>query len=158
MNEVDWPLQQEPAFREIWEQVAPYTMTSPQRGYALWQAVNHILDQDIPGAFVECGVWKGGSAMLMALTLISRGAKRNIMLFDTFDGMTPPAEVDKDINGHSADEYLKGDHGERLAELVAARAGLEQVKEAMASTGYDPRMIYYIEGDAQDPDLSHRTA
>ena len=85
--------------------------------------------------------------MLMALTLISRGAKRNIMLFDTFDGMTPPAEVDKDINGHSADEYLKGDHGERLAELVAARAGLEQVKEAMASTGYDPRMIYYIEGD-----------
>lgn len=136
------------AFLGIWEVVKPFTMTSAERGFALWQAVNHVIDTKIPGAFVECGVWKGGSAMIMALTLVQRGvANRQIILFDTFDGMTPPAAVDVDRNGHHAAALMQGAQGERIAELVQARASLQEVQSAMHSTGYDPRLIRYVVGD-----------
>ena len=54
-------------FEAIWEKVKPFTMTSRNRGFALYEAVNHVLDNGIPGAFVECGVWRGGSSMIIAL-------------------------------------------------------------------------------------------
>ena len=47
----------EPEFEELWARVEPYTMTSRERGHALWRAVNNIVDNDIPGSIVECGVW-----------------------------------------------------------------------------------------------------
>lgn len=50
-----------PDFNEIWEQAKPFTMTSPERGFALYQSVNAVLDNGIEGRFVECGVWRGGS-------------------------------------------------------------------------------------------------
>ena len=73
--------------------------------------------------------------MLIALTLISRNAKRKIMLFDTFDGMTMPSDADTDINGYSAAALLDGQHGEQLAELVAARVEMSSVQRALESTG-----------------------
>lgn len=150
MPSKDWMLEFEPAFAAIWKAVAPYTMTSPQRGYALWRAVNYVIDNDIPGSFVECGLWKGGSAMLMALTLVERGVKRNLFLFDTFDGMTAPTGADRDMHGRAASEYLEGKHGQALAELVSARTTLTNVKEAIASTGYDSRFVYFVPGDVGD--------
>ena len=88
-----------PEFAGIWERVKPYTMTSPERGFALWSAVNHMVDCDLPGAFVECGVWRGGSSMLVALTLLARNAaNRLIFMFDTFEGMTEPGPLDVDMN------------------------------------------------------------
>jgi hypothetical protein len=44
-----------PDFAHIWEKVSPLTMTSPERGFALWSAVNGVVDADVPGVFVECG-------------------------------------------------------------------------------------------------------
>jgi hypothetical protein len=84
-------LQKNPEFAQLWEKVAPFTMTSPERGFALWTAVDHVIDSGVPGTFVECGVWKGGSSMLIALTLLQRDVRnREIFLFDTFEGMTEP--------------------------------------------------------------------
>lgn len=56
---------------KICESVKSYTMTSPERIYALIKAVEYVINKEIGGAFVECGVWKGGSSMAMALTLLS---------------------------------------------------------------------------------------
>jgi O-methyltransferase len=71
----------------------PYTMTSPERLYALYEATRYVLDAGIAGDFVECGVWRGGSSLMMALELHARGAAeegRNLYLFDTFAGMSEP--------------------------------------------------------------------
>ena len=38
------------------------------------QAVRHVVTHDIPGAIVECGVWRGGSMMVAARTLLELGA------------------------------------------------------------------------------------
>ncbi|MDH4984423.1 TylF/MycF/NovP-related O-methyltransferase [Aminobacter anthyllidis] len=140
-----------PEFLEIWERVKPYTMTSPERGHALWSAVNTLVDNDIPGAIVECGVWRGGSAMLAALTLIQRGAaNRNLILFDTFAGMTEPGPDDIDIHGRPADALMQGAHGETLAGLVQAVAPLDEVHAAVASTGYDMRLVRFVAGDVRE--------
>ena len=81
--------------RQIIEFVRPYTMTSSQRLWALIQAVRYVIDNGIPGDFVECGVWRGGSVMAMAQTASSAGdAHRRIWLYDTFSGMTAPTEHD----------------------------------------------------------------
>ena len=54
---------------EIIEQVRPYTMTSPARIAALVEAIEYIVQREVPGAIVECGVWKGGSVVAAILTL-----------------------------------------------------------------------------------------
>ena len=84
----------EPEFLAIWDEIADRTMTSIERGYALWQAVGHIITSGLPGDFVECGVWRGGSAMLMARALNHFGDDgRHIYLFDTFEGIAVTPSV-----------------------------------------------------------------
>jgi len=135
-------------FCAAWNRVLPHTMTSRERGFALWQAVHAVLDNGIAGAFVECGVWKGGSSMLIALALMARGVTgREIFLFDTFAGMTPPGPEDLDLNGEHARDLMAGSKGDRIAELVRAEASLGAVRAAVASTGYDMRLVRLVPGD-----------
>jgi SAM-dependent methyltransferase/predicted O-methyltransferase YrrM len=135
-------------FQALWNRCKPFTMTSPERGFAMWTAVNHVVDAGIEGALVECGVWKGGSSMLMALTLLQRGAPlREIYMFDTFAGMTAPGVQDVDLYGRPAQALMEGAHGDDLAELVRAAAPIEEVREAIASTGYDMRLVRMVQGD-----------
>ena len=54
---------------EAMERVAPYTATSKSRMVGLIDAVKYIVANRIEGAFVECGVWRGGRSMLAASTL-----------------------------------------------------------------------------------------
>src|SRR5687768_13556970 len=46
----------------------PYTMTGVPRLQALMDAVRYCVHRDLPGDFVECGVWRGGSVLAMILT------------------------------------------------------------------------------------------
>src|SRR3546814_13908062 len=48
------------------ERIDPYTLTSPERVMALVEAVRYLVRAEVPGDFVECGVWRGGSSMAMA--------------------------------------------------------------------------------------------
>lgn len=138
----------DPGFMEIWDRVKPYTMTSVERAHALWMAVNTVLDNDIAGSFVECGVWRGGSSMLIALTLLARGAgHREIFMFDTFEGMSEPGPFDHDLQGDHASGLMNGERGEDIAELVKAAAGIDDVRRAIATTGYDMRLVKMVKGD-----------
>lgn len=133
--------------REV-QAVAPYTMTSPERIFALRRAVEHITRAKIPGEIVECGVWKGGSMMAIARCLLQlNDTSRGLYLFDTFEGMTPPQEVDRSIKGHSAQEMLKVEPKE--TSWFWAHAPLEGVKEVMRRTSY-PGPISYIKGPVEE--------
>src|SRR5262245_46428845 len=92
--------------RTLWRAVEPYTMTTLERVSALRDAVEYVLMNNIPGDIVECGVWKGGSMMVCALTLMARSERRDLWLFDTFEGMSPPTEADIDFEGRTATWYL----------------------------------------------------
>src|SRR5262249_27923598 len=52
-------------------QVRPFTLTSVERIAALLNAVAYIANNKIPGDFAECGVWRGGSMMAVALALLA---------------------------------------------------------------------------------------
>src|SRR5450755_1481806 len=74
---------------EIIERVRPYTLTSGERINALCEAVRYVTAAKIGGDFVECGVWRGGSA-IAALSMLLRlnDTTRQIYLYDTFQGMS----------------------------------------------------------------------
>ena len=129
---------------DLVRRVQPYTMTSPERIGALKNAVEYIVKNDIPGDIVECGVWKGGSMMAVALTLQALGAQRHLHLFDTFEGMTAPTAVDRDIKGELAATTMVARQG------VWSRSPIDEVRDAMRSTGYDERLISYIKGPVED--------
>jgi O-methyltransferase len=71
------------------------TMTSYERLCSTVMACKHAIDKDIPGDFVECGVWRGGNAILAAAILKLHKSNKKIYLFDTFEGMTAPTDKDK---------------------------------------------------------------
>src|SRR5215467_7397433 len=81
-------------FAELYSTCWPYTMTSVERMYALYGAVQYIVEAHVSGAIVECGVWRGGSSMVAALALMRAGDRRDIYLYDTFQGMTEPGGCD----------------------------------------------------------------
>jgi predicted SAM-dependent methyltransferase len=128
-------------FVAIYNQVKEYTMTSLERIYALYQSVKYVIENNVPGDFVECGVWRGGSAMVMALTLNALNTStKNIYLYDTFSGMTEPKEVDVDFRGVKAKDQLLD---------VSCCAGLEEVKVNLRRTGYSDEKIFFIEGPVE---------
>jgi O-methyltransferase len=139
----------EPEISEILDKVRPYTMTNPARLAALCDAMSHIVRHRIPGAFVECGVWKGGSSMAAALRLIQLNEPdRAFYLFDTFAGMTPPDGIDRSVtSGLSAAAMLKS--APTTSKLLAF-APKDEVRNNMATTGYPPDLVHLIEGSVEE--------
>jgi Macrocin-O-methyltransferase (TylF) len=141
----------DPRFQELYEKCRPYTMTSVERLYALYKSVEYIVAANLPGDFVEAGVWRGGSCMLIAETLLAFGASsRRIFLFDTFAGHPrPDAEKDIDIWGNRAiDEWhrtrTKEDEGQW------AYASLEEVRANLALTGYPADALVFVKGMVEE--------
>jgi hypothetical protein len=125
--------------------VTPYTMTSPERLIGLIRAVHHVVENRIPGDLVECGVWKGGSMMAVARVLLRLGdTGRQLWLFDTFEGMTPPTRADVAFDNQPADRLLR-DHEE-----LRCQAGLDAVRKAVLGTGYPAANVHFIPGRVED--------
>jgi O-methyltransferase len=144
-----WPLDFQHSDIELCRQVAPYTMTTPEAIYALAQAVRHIVLSDTPGAIVECGVWRGGSMMAVARSLLDAGRTDvDLYLFDTFEGMTAPTDRDVHWTGQRADALLEREAGDDRS-LVWARASIEEVRRAMASVGYPAARVHFVEGEVE---------
>lgn len=131
--------------KEIFHAVRPLTMTSPERIYVLIQAVRYLIKAAIPGAVVECGVWRGGSMAAVARTLLQmQDVSRDLYLFDTFQGMPEPGVEDVDHSGTPASKSWNEANG------VWCDAPLEQVKNVLYGTGYPKEKIHFIEGRVED--------
>jgi hypothetical protein len=130
---------------EIVQAVRSWTLTGPERIYALIQAVRYISRNGIAGAVVECGVWKGGSMAAAARTLMQMGdVSRELYLFDTYEGMSDPTTSDIDYSGKHAEEVMRIDPGYRC------NAPLEIVREVLYGTGYPKEKIQFVRGKVED--------
>lgn len=126
-----------------------YTMTSIERLLALDEAIDYITRQQINGAVVECGVWRGGSSMMMAKALLKRGVQsRSVYLYDTYEGMSEPTADDISLHGSQAekkyDSTIKDGHSDWCY------ASIEDVRQNMESTGYSADSIHYVKGKVED--------
>jgi hypothetical protein len=138
-----------PADIALYREVAPFTMTSPERVIALRDAVDYVCQRRLSGDFVECGVWRGGSMMVVAKVLRSRNELRTLHLFDTFEGMSEPSEHDRSYRGNSALDELAGATRDD-ARSIWCVAGEEDVRQNLASTGYPMDRVRLVRGKVED--------
>ena len=84
----------------------PRSLVDPERKYVLYTRALEATRR-LPGDLAECGVYKGGTAYLLAQ--IGAEAGRKLALFDTFEGM-PETDAKRDLHqqGDFADTSLDG--------------------------------------------------
>lgn len=136
---------------------APYTQLDWQRLSNLYSSVKYIVENDIPGDLVECGVWKGGACMMMALTLLSCGDRsRKIYLYDTYAGMSKPIK-DIDITFEDVD-YSHGEQSgidewkknQRESYNEWCYGSIEEVRRNVLSTGIDEGRLVFVRGKVEE--------
>jgi len=83
------------SLEDVLREIRPFTMVQSESLVELALQVRSVLVEEIPGNLVECGVWRGGSAFLMAKCLQQAGVtNRKVWLFDSFEGLPAPQEID----------------------------------------------------------------
>lgn len=126
---------------DIIEHCKQYSMISVDRFRANIAAIKHVEDKGVDGDVVEIGVWKGGSILSMIMKYETYNKQnREFYLYDTFEGMTPPAGIDKDLNNNSAEDLLK------INNWFNCEAPYELVKHTITSSTSYP-LVKYIVGD-----------
>lgn len=136
------------ATRRIIQRVQPYTLTPPERIMALCDAVRYIVRNGIEGTIVECGVWRGGSMMAAASTLVELGASdRELYLFDTFTEFPKPEARDRHAWADGTPDEL---YETITTHPVFAHIPIEQVRALVESTGHPSERIHIIQGLVED--------
>ncbi|NEB74993.1 methyltransferase [Streptomyces sp. SID14478] len=142
------PVDYDDEAKETIRAVKPWTMTSPERLNAFILATRHVVKHGIPGDIVECGVWRGGSMQACAKTLLSCGdTGRDLYLFDTFEGMTPPTEEDLRRDGTPAADILARNDKDKA---IWAYATLDDVKSGFQQVPYPAERVHYVQGKVED--------
>ena len=138
--------------RRIIRRSLPFTMTGVPRLHALIEGVRYCIRREIPGAFAECGVWRGGSVLAMIATLEQFGATdRDIYLYDTFEGMTEPTEHDVSPFHPPASELWRESDGQPWPELFARDVFDEaSVRETLLATGYPEARLHFVRGPVEE--------
>jgi hypothetical protein len=130
--------------------VRDFTATSPERIFAACEAIRYVSRCAIPGDIVECGVWRGGMVMAMLRTLVECGdTEREAYLYDTFAGMSPPTARDRTFKGASA-ASLMSRSDPKDPNSVWCAASLQDVRNNVATVGYDPARIHFVEGKIEE--------
>lgn len=125
-----------------------HSTASFERLASLWHLVRYLDRQQITGALVECGVWKGGAAALMALAHMrsTKAPYRAIHLFDSFEGLPQPnIEFDGEQGKLVAARSSNGANGalDPIGQLAAAR---EDSEALFQSIGYPQHLLHYHVG------------
>lgn len=93
----------DPEFQQRYEKIRSATGVTDDRCYMLEMFARHCAH--LAGDFAECGVWRGGTAMLLADVLREeRVSERRLHLFDTFQGM--PKSANEDPSGHREGDFF----------------------------------------------------
>ncbi|RXG24892.1 macrocin-O-methyltransferase TylF [Leeuwenhoekiella aequorea] len=135
---------------EIIGRVSPYTMTGALRIVNFIRAVDYIEEKKIEGAIVECGVWKGGSIMAALLELIRKNTsgRREIFLYDTFEGMSEPTE--KDWSSRAGSAITAFEKNDESWNRIKCYSSLDEVVKNIKSTGYNLDQVHFIKGKVEE--------
>lgn len=80
-------------FNDVISEIVAHTIVDKIRCYMLYQFSKQV--SSLQGDAAEVGVYKGGTARLMARTFAPKG--KTVHLFDTFSGL-PPCDPEKDCH------------------------------------------------------------
>ena len=123
----------EEAARAAIARVRDRTMVAYDALLSLWAQVDYCERTGLPGAYVECGVWKGGAGGMMALANLAFGAtRRPIHLFDAFDDICEP---DPEKDGEKALAGVERWAGRDRATLTGAMEPLTGIYDRFGGPG-----------------------
>jgi O-methyltransferase len=124
--------------------VSPYTMTSVDRISELFYSLEYIRNNNIDGDIVECGVWKGGNILgIIEYLKYHKIENINVWLYDTFQGMTQPEDIDIDFKSKKASDQMD-------KQIVLAYSSIDEVKQNVLVPGIDHNRIKFIVGDVSE--------
>ena len=116
------------------------TMIGRTRLRSLRECCELVLREQVPGDFVETGIWRGGSCIMMAAVLAAYGCRdRTVWGFDSFAGLPPPNE-----------ERYPQDHGDQLYRFPQLAVSLEEVTENFRRVGLWSNQIKLVKGWFKD--------
>ena len=122
---------------------------SYQRYLSLFQSLQYILKNKIKGDIVECGVFKGGSAMMICYFLkLFLVKNKKIWLYDTYEGMSSPSREDVDLNNQRAKDLLNEKKIENKND-VWAFSSLNSVKNNIKKTNFNIKNCIFIKGKVE---------
>jgi len=124
---LDWPLR-------------AHSMIGAKRMLQLQQAAEFVIARDVPGDFIETGVWRGGACILLRAVLKAWGVTdRTVWLADSFAGLPPP-----DAAHYPADRDLN------LSTFEALAVPLETVRENFSRYGLLDAQVKFLPGWFRD--------
>ncbi|MBI2382594.1 MAG: class I SAM-dependent methyltransferase [Gammaproteobacteria bacterium] len=149
-----WKPRLSPADESIVAKCLRYSMTGSARLTSLLDSVDYVTRRNIPGAFVECGVWRGGSVLAMIEKLLQLGITgRDIYLYDTFEGMTTPGRHDLSAFDRPALDVWK--EAQRRGEKAWSNFfrtevfNEDTVRELLYGTGYPKDRLHFVRGPVE---------
>ncbi|WP_459500761.1 TylF/MycF family methyltransferase [Bacillus sp. C1] len=119
---------------------AAHSMIGRARINQLQEAMETVVRENIPGDFIETGVWRGGSCIFMSGFLQANNiTDRNIWVADSFEGLPAP-----DI------ENYPQDFGDYLHTFDYLRVSLEQVQENFKKYDLLNEQVKFLKGWFKD--------
>ena len=120
-----------------WDRQSPaHTMVGIRRLENLRELVERTIDLEIPGDFIETGVWRGGCCILMRGVLAAKGVHgRKVYAADSFRGLPPPKP-----------DLYPADAGDVHHMMPALAVSLGEVKANFDRYGLLDEQVVFVEG------------
>ena len=116
------------------------TMIGRVRLQSLRECCELALRDQVPGDFVETGIWRGGACIMMAAVLAAHeDLARLVWGFDSFQGLPPPNEA----------EFPK-DRGDQLHRFPQLAVSIECVIESFKRTDLWSEQVRLVKGWFKD--------
>ena len=117
------------------------TLVGKKRLDFLQKAAKDVMKSGLRGCYVECGVWRGGSAGVVGKVL----KDRDMWLFDSFAGMPKPGCFDIDYRGRSARDMVAGG-----LPLDGDASDYDVCWDYLKSLGLEMKRVHVIKGWFRD--------
>jgi len=122
-----------------WPSVA-HTMIGRKRLKNLSDLTEQVITNNIPGDFIETGVWRGGACIMIRAVLNSYNiTNRKVWLADSFEGLPPPNVKD-----------FPKDKNETFHQHPELSVSLEEVKKNFEKYGLLDEQVKFIKGWFKD--------
>lgn len=134
----------EKEFGRVWPPTRmAHTMIGRRRLDNIEECIRSVIADNVPGDFIETGVWRGGATIFMRACLKALGdTGRKVWVADSFEGLPPPNDA------YPAD---KGDMHHTIPELAVTE---EQVKKNFRLYGLLDDQVEFLKGWFSDTLIS----
>lgn len=114
-------------FQNVYSRIKNHTLVDIYRCYELWTLGQQFAQ--VPGNFLEVGVWRGGTGALLAAA-VAHVPSKHVFLADTFQGVVKAGSDDT--------VYVGGEHADTSATIVTELLGSLQLSNFHLLEGIFP--------------------